>query len=153
QTTNDELTARSSELHETARLLSGAREHLDQVVQEFPYYVLVARGPKLKVEAYSARYALLFGDDEAKGKPIEKLFSGDGVEELIAAAKQVLKTGDTVTTRRMAAHVPNDNDIGSEFVHVLIAAKDWKNEWCNYLYGKRDGERSASQGRGRLTRI
>ena len=131
QTTNDELTARSSELHETARQLSGAREHLDHVVRQFPYYVLIARGPKLNIEAYSARYALLFGDGDAKGEPMEKVFSGDGLEDLIAAARETLKTGNTVTTRRMAAHVAKDDDVGSEFVHVVVAAKD--------AHGKPDG--------------
>ena len=54
---------------------------------------------------------------------IEKIFSGDTVEELIAKAKEVLKTGGTMTTKRMAAPVPNDHAIGSEFVHVIAANK------------------------------
>jgi two-component system, chemotaxis family, CheB/CheR fusion protein len=120
QTTNDELTSRSNELQETARELSSARERLRYMVQQFPYYVMIARGPKLEVEAFSARYALLFGEKDPKETPIEKVFSGDGVEVLIAAAKEALANGTTVKTKQMAAHVPNDEAIGSQFVHILI---------------------------------
>lgn len=120
QTTNDELTARSNELQETARELSGARERLKDTVQQFPYYVMIARGPKLKIEAYSSRYASLFGDKDPKGTPIERIFDGDGVEDLLRSAKTAVTRNVTVNTKRMAAHVPSDAASGSEFVHIMV---------------------------------
>jgi len=124
QTTNDELVARSHELQETARELTNTRERLRFMVQQFPYFVLVARGAQLQVEAYSARYAMLFGDKDPKGLPLEKIFAGDGLEELINGAKEVLQKGNTVVTKRVAAHVPTDEALGSEFVHIIVPARE-----------------------------
>ena len=120
QTTNDELTARSNELQELARELNGARERLDYMVRQFPYWVMIALGPKLEVEAYSARYALLFGDKDVLGTPIEKVFDGEGVGDLLRAAKEAVTKNTTVQTRSIGAHVPNDEGLGAEFVHILV---------------------------------
>jgi len=123
QTTNDELSARSVELQETARELSAARERLNYMVRQFPYYVLVARGQNLAVEAYSARYALLFGDKDPHGVSIKEIFDGDGVEDLLGSAKKALQEGRTIVTERMAAHVPIDEALGSEFVHIIVPSR------------------------------
>ena len=120
QTTNDELTARSSELQETARELANARERLNFMVRQFPYWVMVARGPKLEVESYSARYAIMFGDKDIKGMPIDKVFDGDGVDELLRAAQAAISNKTTVSTPPMAAHVPDDEALGSQFVHLIV---------------------------------
>ncbi len=126
QTTNDELTARGTELQELTKELSGARERLDYMVRQFPYWVMVANGPKLQVEAYSARYALLFGNKDPRGTPVEKVFDGEGVDALLSAAKEALTKNTTVQTGPIGAHVPNDDDLGAEFIHIIvpIAAKD-----------------------------
>jgi two-component system CheB/CheR fusion protein len=120
QTTNDELTARSHELQELARELNGARERLDYMVRQFPYWVMIATGPELEVEAYSARYALLFGDQDMRGTPIEKVFAGEGVGDLLRAARAAVNENTTVQTKSMGAHVPDDDALGSEFVHILV---------------------------------
>ncbi|HEX3084140.1 MAG TPA: CheR family methyltransferase [Pyrinomonadaceae bacterium] len=120
QTTNDELTARSHELQELARELNAARERLDHMVQQFPYWVMVASGPELQVTAYSARYALLFGDKNVRGTPIEKVFAGEGVADLLSAARKALSENTTVLTSSIGAHVPDDEALGSEFVHIIV---------------------------------
>jgi two-component system CheB/CheR fusion protein len=120
QTTNDELTARSHELQELARELNAARERLDYMVHQFPYWVMVASGPELQVAAYSARYALLFGDKNVRGTPIEKVFAGEGVADLLSAARKALSENTTLLTSSIGAHVPDDETLGSEFVHILV---------------------------------
>jgi two-component system CheB/CheR fusion protein len=120
QTTNDELTARSHELQETARELSAARASLNQIIRRFPYFVMVVRGPQLAIESYGARYALLFGDQDLKGVSIDKIFGGDGLDDLLRAAREALAKNITITTAPMAAHVPNDDALGSEFIHIIV---------------------------------
>jgi len=124
QTTNDELSARSTELQELARELNGARERLNIVVEQFPYYVMIARGPRLQVEAFSARYALMFGDKDPKGAPIDKVFAGEDVATLLTAAREALATNKTINTGRMATHVPNDEAIGSKFTHLIVPIQE-----------------------------
>ncbi|HYW71917.1 MAG TPA: CheR family methyltransferase [Pyrinomonadaceae bacterium] len=120
QTTNDELTARSNELQETARELETARSRLDTIVQQFPYLVMTVKGPKLEIDAFNARYGLIFGDRNPNGTPIEKVFLGEGVGELLKAAKDSLSNNTTVTTPRVAAHIADESAIGSEFVHTIV---------------------------------
>jgi two-component system CheB/CheR fusion protein len=120
QTTNDELAARSNELQELARELNNARERVDYMVRQFPYWVMIASGPELEVEAYSARYALLFGDKDVRGVPIEKVFEGEGVADLLRASKEAVSKNTTVQTKSSGAHVPSDEALGSEFVHILV---------------------------------
>ena len=120
QTTNDELGARTTELQETALELTQAKEQIRATIQQFPYYVLQATGPKLQVETFNSRYALALADRNPIGKPIEEVFSGEGVEELIRAAREVFKNGGSITTKPMGAHVPNDEAIGSQFVHMIV---------------------------------
>jgi two-component system CheB/CheR fusion protein len=120
QTTNDELTARSNELQELARELNDARARLDYMVRQFPYWVMIVTGPELQIEAYSAQYALLFGDKDVRGTPIEKVFDGEGVADLLGAAREAVSKNTTVQTNSIAAHVPSDEALGSEFVHILV---------------------------------
>jgi myosin heavy subunit len=124
QTTNDELTARSSELQEATRELSAARERLNFMVRQFPYWVMVVRGPELVVESYSARYAILFGDKNVKGSSIENVFDGEGVDDLLTAAKDALTRNSTISTAPMGAHVPDDEALGSQFVHTIVPVRD-----------------------------
>lgn len=119
QTTNDELGARSNELQETTRELTHAREKLSATVQQFPYYVMIVKGSNLEVAAYNARYALLFGEKDPKGMQLDEIFAGDGIDKLIQGARQTIKTGQTTITEPMQAHVPNDDAIGSEFIHII----------------------------------
>ena len=128
QTTNDELSARTTELQETTLKLSEAKENIRSNVQQFPYYVIMAKGPKLLIDAFNARYALVFGKNDPKGKSIDEIFSGEGVEELMRSAKEVFKTGMTITTKPMGAHVPNDEAIGSRFVHTIVPNKNANQE-------------------------
>jgi two-component system CheB/CheR fusion protein len=120
QTTNDELTARSNELQETARELESARTRLNVIVQQFPYLVMTVKGPELEIDAYNARYGLIFGDKSPNGAPLEKVFSGEGVADLLKAAKEALENNATVTTPRVAAHIADESAIGAEFVHTIV---------------------------------
>ena len=123
QTTNDELGSRSNELQETARELTDAREKLSATVHQFPYYVLIAKGPNLEVADYNARYAILFGENDPKGMQLDEIFAGDGIDKLIEGARQTMESGTTTITKPMQAHVPNGDAIGSEFVHIIAPTK------------------------------
>src|SRR5262249_40467835 len=107
QTTNDELTARTGELQELARQGSDGGNKLRSIVEQFPFYVMVVRGPKLLVDKYNAQYALLFGDRDPRGKAIDEVFSGDDVPAFVQLVKDCFRTGATQTSSKMTAHVPN----------------------------------------------
>jgi len=128
QTTNDELTARTSELQELARQLSEADDKLRTTVERFPFCIMVAKGPELLVEKYNAQYALLFGDRDPRGKPIEEVFSGDDVPEFVQLAKDCFQSGVTSTSKRMSAHVPDHEVKGSEFIHTFVPTFNAENK-------------------------
>src|SRR5262249_5165580 len=120
QTTNDELTARTGELQELARQLSDAQNTLRVTVERFPFFIMVVKGPKLLVEKYNAQYALLFGEEDPKGKSIEQIFSGDDVPEFVRLVSECFNSGNTMTTQKMSAHVSNHQIVGAQFIHTLV---------------------------------
>jgi len=119
QTTNDELSARTHELQTVANELTEARQGLRTMVERFPFYILVASGPQLEVESYNARYVLIFGDLAPTGTPLSKLFAGTGLEEFMAQARQVVETGQMISTGKTDVHFP-DHDTRYEFVHTIV---------------------------------
>jgi two-component system CheB/CheR fusion protein len=73
QTTNDELRARSGELQELATMLESERCRLAEMVELAPFYILVLRGPHLRVEAFNSGYARLLGGYDVRGRPLEEV--------------------------------------------------------------------------------
>ena len=121
QTTNDELTARTIELHHLTRLNTEEQFHLSDLIERFPYYVMVVDVASLTIQAVNPGYAVLLGKLEVIGQPLSEFFSGSDLEELLDAVRPVVETGKPITTAPMsvrgAEYGGNPDD---QFVHSII---------------------------------
>jgi two-component system CheB/CheR fusion protein len=146
QTTNDELSARTAELQEVARELRAARQSLNTLVEKFPFYILVTKGSNFTVEAFNARYALVFGDQDPTGKPLAEIFTGAALDELLAGAREAFTKGDTLKTGRTDVHIAN-YAAGSDFVHTLVPTYDEDNKVDGIIVFTEDLAERATQGK------
>jgi hypothetical protein len=93
------------------------------MIESFPYYLLVAKGPNLNIKAFNDRYAILFQAEDPTGKPLNSVFEGDDVDKLVKCAKEAFQSGALVTTEPLAAHVGHDEARDNQFVHMIVPTK------------------------------
>lgn len=102
QTTNDELTARTLELHHHTRENTEEQFHLSELLERFPYYVMVVDAHDFTIEAVNPGYALLLGKRNVIGQPLANLFEGPDLDQLVSLLQQVAEQGKAVTTPPMS---------------------------------------------------
>jgi two-component system, chemotaxis family, CheB/CheR fusion protein len=121
QTTNDELTARTMELHHLTRESTEEHFHLSELLERFPYYVMVVNVDDLTIQAVNPGYAILLGKRDVIGQPVKEFFSGPDLERLVEMLSAVADTGKPVTTPpmsvRAADYAGNPED---RFVHSIV---------------------------------
>ena len=97
QTTNDELTARTMELHHLTRENTEEQFHLSELLERFPYYVMLVNAADLSIQAVNPGYALLLGKRDVIGQPLTDFFSGVDLEKLVATLREVAQEGKPKT--------------------------------------------------------
>ena len=132
QTTNDELTARTTELHHLTRENTEEQFHLSELLERFPYYVMVVDVKDLTIQAINPGYALLLGKRDIIGLPITEFFSGKDLHKLTDALREVAEQGKALTTSPMSVRA-SEYEGGSEdqFIHSIVpihGAEDSKAE-------------------------
>ncbi len=121
QTTNDELTARTIELHHLTRENSEEQFHLSELLERFPYYVMVVSAADLRILAVNPGYALLLGKRNVIGEPIGEFFSGEDLDRLIEVLGEVVQHGKPITTPPMAVRAADDGALsGDLYIHSVI---------------------------------
>jgi len=121
QTTNDELTARTIELHHLTQQNSREQFQLSELLERFPYYVMVVGAADLRIQAVNPGYALLLGKRGVIGQPVADFFTGEDVEELIAVLREVAEQGKPITTAALGVRTPEYPDLPENlYVHSVI---------------------------------
>jgi two-component system, chemotaxis family, CheB/CheR fusion protein len=123
QTTNDELTARTIELQELTRQYRMEQLQLSALLERFPHYAMVVNGEDLTVHAINPAYKQMLGSRNVLGLPINEVFSGKDVEDLIKVLKKAAHEGQSVNTSPIHASVEGEQG-GSRFVHTLVPITD-----------------------------
>lgn len=121
QTTNDELTARTMELHQVTRENTAEQFHLSELLERFPYYVMVVDAAELTIQAVNPGYALLLGKRDVIGRPVAEFFSGDDLDKLVEVLQQVAKTGKSITTEPMAVRAAEYGGHAEDlYIHSVV---------------------------------
>ena len=121
QTTNDELTARTVELHHLTRENTEEQFHLSELLERFPYYVMVVDVDDLKIQAINPGYAMLLGKRNVIGEELTQFFTGSDLKKLLEVLGEVSKTGKATTTEPMQVkasdHPGHPDDL---FIHSIV---------------------------------
>ena len=121
QTTNDELTARTLELHHLMREKGEEQSQLSELLERFPYYVIVVNANDFTILAVNPGYALLLGKREVLGQPLTEFFSGDDLGALMEVLKEAVKEGKPITTPPMAVRaIEYGNHTEDRYVHSVV---------------------------------
>ncbi len=120
QTTNDELTARTIELHQLTKDISDEQFRLSELLERFPYYVMVVDAHNFRIEAINPGYALLLGKTDVIDVPVSEFFIGEELEEFVNTLKEVAEEGKALTTRPMSVKAIEYAASGDQFVHSVV---------------------------------
>jgi signal transduction histidine kinase len=96
------------------------------MIELAPFYILLLRGPDLRVEAFNPRYARLLGAGEVVGHPLDEIFP-DGVRgELAPIVREVYRHNTVRTTPRLLVTLPNDQGRPGPryFVYTVVPTHD-----------------------------
>jgi two-component system, chemotaxis family, CheB/CheR fusion protein len=120
QTTNDELTARTVELHHLTKESTEEQFQLSELLERFPYYVMVVNAEDLTIQAINPGYALLLGKREIIGLPLTEFFSGKDLPKLTDALREVAENGKPLTTPPMEVRALEYGATNDLFVHSIV---------------------------------
>jgi two-component system CheB/CheR fusion protein len=121
ETTNDELSARTIELHHIMREKSDEQYQLSELLERFPYYVMVVDAKSFNILAVNPGYAILLGKRNVIGQPIGELFSGEDLDTLMGVLQEAAKDGRPITTTPMAVRAVGYGDnVEDRYIHSVI---------------------------------
>ena len=121
QTTNDELIARTLELHSLTKETTEEHFHLSELLERFPYYVMVVDAKDLTILAINPGYAVLLGKREIVGLPVTEFFSGRDLFKLTDALREVAEDGKALTTPPMTVKAVDYAGLSEgELVHSIV---------------------------------
>ena len=123
QTTNDELLARTTEFQELTKLHLLEQHQLSALLERFPHYVMVLSGEDLTVQTLNPAYKQLLGNRNVIGLPIDEVFGGRDVDDLILALKRAVREVQAVKTPAVLASV-NGNHHTDKFLHTMVPISD-----------------------------
>jgi two-component system CheB/CheR fusion protein len=125
QTTNDELTARTLELQEYTKRHHEAQFHLSSLLERFPHYVMIVDPHDLTIKTINPGYKQLLGDRDVTDHPLNEVFTGKDINQLIDVLKNAAQRGKAVTTPPMKAHLAEDSDVAeTRFIHTVVPITD-----------------------------
>jgi len=134
QTTNDELTARTLELQEVMRQFRLEQLQLSQLLERYPHYVMVVNGKDLTIQTVNPFYHHLIGDRNVSGLPLNELFSGEDVDQLMRLVKKAVREGQTVRTTALEAYIPGTDGNNNRLVHTVVPVSDDTGTSVNRLF-------------------
>ena len=121
QTTNDELTARTVELHHLTSENTEEQFHLSELLERFPYYVMVVEVNDLTIQAVNPGYAILLGKRDIIGMPVTEFFTGKDLHKLIDALRSAAESGKPVITPAMSVNASDYGaKTGDKFIHSIV---------------------------------
>ncbi|HKV56631.1 MAG TPA: CheR family methyltransferase [Ktedonobacteraceae bacterium] len=160
ETTNEELRARTNELQELTHMLDSERMRLSEMVELAPFSILMLRGPRLLVEAYTPRYTPPVDTKTVQNQPLDDVFDHfwkDGVH-LVRLIHEVYQQNEMRTTPRMLTLVLKDGvPVERYIVYTLVPSHDGAGRVSGVLlYAVDETERlvkEAEEERARLRMI
>ncbi len=121
QTLNQEASARNAEVLELTSAIEREHAILKEIINVAPYYILVLRGPDLRIQAFNAHYADMLGAESIQGRSLEDvahLFWVMG-NAVVTIARDAYRRDTPVTTGKISTRFTDAQGEASE--RYLIA--------------------------------
>jgi len=135
QTTNDELSARTLELQEYTRQHHETQSQMSSLLERFPHYVMILDADDLTIQTINPGYKELLGDRNVISLPLNEVFTGKDIEQLIQLLKKAARDGHAITTSPMKAHLAEDSDVAeTRFIHTIVPIADPTSAEVNRLF-------------------
>ena len=135
QTTNDELSARTTELQEPTRQHHLEQLQLSALLERFPHYVMVLNAEDLTIQAINPGYKQALRDRQIKGLPINEVFSGKNLHDLISVLRTAARDAQSHNTGPILASVDGDLNPNKErFNHTIVPISDASGESVTRLF-------------------
>jgi two-component system, chemotaxis family, CheB/CheR fusion protein len=123
QTTNDELTARTSELQETNKQLRVEQFQLSQLLERFPYYVMIVNADDLTILQINSAYRKVLENPNVVGLPIGEVFASLNLDDVTKSIKRAVQEGQAIYSQPVTVDSGSD---GKEhtWVHTIVPIPD-----------------------------
>ena len=139
QTTNDELTARTTELQDMGQQHRIEQLELSSVLERFPHYAMVLNAEDLTIYAVNAAYQEILGTRDVSNVPLNKVFGGKDMGELINVLKLAARNAKSINTAPIAASVGENHSNSRRFVHTIVPISDPTGTTINRLFVYSEG--------------
>jgi signal transduction histidine kinase len=105
--------------------VTGERGRLSEMVELAPFYIIVLRGPDLRVTAFNPQSEGLFAVRNAVGRTLDEVTAGRA-DGLPAMAREVFHTNRLQVTGRMPLRLPDERPESADrvFVYTLAPTHD-----------------------------
>src|SRR5205814_6795269 len=123
-----------AELQELMKQYHLEQLQLSQLLERFPYYVMIVNREDLTVQTLNPAYKELLGGREVAGLPVSELFSGDDLDQLVLALKKAAREGQAVHTPPIYASVIGGDGNNSPAVHTVVPISDETGNSLNRLF-------------------
>ncbi len=109
------------ELHHLMREKTDEQYQLSELLERFPYYVIVVNAGDFTILAVNPGYALLLGKHDVIGQPLTEFFSGDDLDALMEVLQEAVKEGKPITTPPMAVRAVEYGENAQDlYIHSVI---------------------------------
>jgi len=134
QTTNDELTARTVELQELNKQYRLEQSQVSQMLERFPYYVMIVNAEDLTIQRVNSSYQQMLGNRNVIGLPLNEIVSGSDLDDLTKLLKRAVREGQPIRTPSIQATVTGLDDHEGRMVHTVIPIIDEEGSSVNRLF-------------------
>lgn len=141
QTTNDELSARTVELQELMKQHRLEQLQLSQLLERFPAYVAVVNAEDLTIQTVNPAYRQVLGSRDVIGLPVNELFSGHDVDQLIKLLKIAARENQPIHTLAIKAGVIDGADGDNRMIHTAVPISDESGDSVHrlFIYSEKPG--------------
>jgi two-component system CheB/CheR fusion protein len=134
QTTNDELTARTLELQGLMKYSRLEQLQLSQLLERFPYYIMIVNADDLTVERVNLAYKQLFGGREVVGLSLSELFSSHDLDQVMKLLKRAVREGKSFHSPPIEAAVAGAEQSNSRLLHTVVPIPDESSSAVSRLF-------------------
>ena len=108
-------------MHHLTRERTEEQFRLSELLERFPYYVMVVSSHDLTILAVNPGYALLLGKRDVIGQPLTEFFSGVDLERLIEILGEAARSGKPMTTQPMTVKATEYGGYPDDlYIHSVI---------------------------------